>query len=234
MEWALVTGSAHRVGSVIATALAKEGYNIVVHTNKSLDAAKRVATKCKEYGVEAEIIQGDFSTEKGIFLFLGEYQNRFSQTKILVNNVGNYFRGSLLDTAVESWHQLMQTNLLTPFLLAKTLIPSLKKTKGSIINIGTCGLNALKGDTYSSAYTIAKTGLLSLTKSFALELAPFNVRVNMVSPGVIEDSIDVPKNLPMNRLAYYEEIAGAILFLIAPQNPYITGQNLEVAGGLRL
>ena len=127
-----------------------------------------------------------------------------------------------------------QTNLNAPYQLMKQLIPSIKQQKGSIINIGVSGLNFVHADVYSTAYTITKSALLMLTKSLAIELAPDQVRVNMISPGYLETSVDLPSDLshiPLNRLGTLQEVADMVVYLLSEKASYITGQNIEIAGG---
>jgi 3-oxoacyl-[acyl-carrier protein] reductase len=138
---------------------------------------------------------------------------------------------------MDEWLKLFQTNLHAPFILIKHLVSSLCQHRGHIINIGAAGLGRMRADTYSTAYTLTKQNLWMLTRSLALELAPAGVRVNMVSPGHLETSVNLPTDplkLPMGRPGYHHEISRLILFLLDPANHYITGQNIEVAGGVSL
>lgn len=237
MKWSLVTGGARHLGAALCKELARQGYPVVVQYKNHAEEAQDIVKECLKYQVDAEAIQGDFSTLDSTQKFIDDYTKRFPETQILINNVGNYFIGSSLKIPVEHWYELFQTNLHTPYLLIRNLLPSLKKYQGSIINIGIAGLNTLRADNHATAYTLTKSGLLMLTKSLALELASESVRVNMVSPGYLEESIDLPKDLskiPMQRLGTYQEIADMILFLLSEKASYITGQNIEIAGGIRL
>lgn len=237
MKWSLVTGGAKNLGAVVCKELARQGYPVVVQYRNSAKEAQHIVKECLKYKVEAECIQGDFSTMESTQKFIDAYQKRFPETQNLINNVGNYFIGSSLKIPVDQWYDLFQTNLHAPYLLIRSLLPSLKKFQGSIINLGVAGLNSLRADTYATAYTMTKSGLLMLTKSLALELAPAHVRVNMVSPGYLEESVDLPKDLskiPMQRPAKNQEVAEMIAFLLSDKAAYITGQNIEVAGGTRI
>jgi len=237
MSWTLVTGGAKNLGATIAIELARLGYNIVIHYRSSYLEAQHVVSQCSQYGVNASMIQGDFSSWESTQEFIQRYKEQFSDTSHLINNVGNYLIASSLNTTVQQWYDLFQTNLHTPYLLTKALLPSIKERKGSIINIGVVGLNSWKADTYSTVYTLAKAGLLTLTRSLARELASEGVRVNMVSPGHLEKSIDLPQDLtkiPMQRPGKYSEVADLIAYLLSNKAQYITGQNIEIAGGTRL
>jgi NAD(P)-dependent dehydrogenase (short-subunit alcohol dehydrogenase family) len=237
MNWTLVTGGAKRLGAEICLCLADKGYNLVIHYNHSQTEALDIAEKCRKKGVQAETIQGDFSTVDSTLLFVNTYQNQFPNTLNLINNVGNYLLKPASTTTHAEWSQIIHNNLTAPFILIQALIENLKHSKGSIVNLGIAGLTNLRADKYSTCYSCAKTSLWVLTKSLALELAPFHVRVNMVSPGYLDFSKDLPPDiskLPMQRTASGKEVAEVIAFLLSPTNSYITGQNIEVAGGIRL
>lgn len=235
MAWILVTGAARGLGRAIALELAKKKYSLVIHYNTSHAEALETVALCQQRGAEARLLQGDFSEEKSVKAFIAKYVEQFPQTEGLVNNVGNYQIDSLENTDPKQWSALFQTNVHAPFYLIHALLPSLKKQKGHILNIGTSGLNR-GADLKSPAYKTTKMALLQLTLSLAKELAPEFVRVNMLSPGYLENSVDLPPSttLPMKRPATLEEAAKIAAFLFDQQSDYITGQNIEVAGGFGL
>jgi NAD(P)-dependent dehydrogenase (short-subunit alcohol dehydrogenase family) len=233
----LVTGGAKNLGRAIALLLAQSGYGVCVHFRQSQKEAEEVVKECQSYGVFATSIQGDFSTKEGIFDCIERYQKLNLKTRALVNNVGAYFIKSALSTTKDEAEELFQTNLFAPFFLSQALSASLQKEQGSIIMIGTSGLFTARADSKSALYTASKHALYSLTKSLAKELAPSGVRVNMVSPGQLEVSIGLPPDMsfyPMKRPGKAEEVARVVAFLLDEKNRYITGQNIEVAGGLGL
>ncbi|CUI16337.1 Short-chain dehydrogenase/reductase [Candidatus Protochlamydia naegleriophila] len=236
MAWTLVTGGAKGLGADLCHTLAKEGYSIAVHYNRSEKEALEVVKHCQAFGVEAVAIQGDFSSLDSLLDFTGRYVKQFPDTRHLINNVGNYLIKSAVLTEVDEWMALFQTNLHTPFVLIKELLPSLTNLKGQIINIGICGLETHQARTYSTAYSMTKAGLLMLTRSLAKELAPQGVRVNMISPGHLSTSINLPEacKLPMGRPATCWEVSRVAAFLLHPDSAYLTGQNIEVAGGVGL
>lgn len=237
MTWTLVTGAAKRLGAEICQLLALHGHHLVIHYRYSEREAQTLAEQCRQLGVKAEIIQGDFTTKESTQEFVKKYLAEFSNTKNLINNVGNYFIGSALQTPIEEWIELFQNNLYAPLILIQALSDSLKKNQGSIVNLGVAGISHVRADVYSTAYSCAKTGLWMLTKSLASEFAPYNVKVNMISPGYVDISVDLPREvnaLPMQRPAETREIAEAVAFLLGEKARYITGQNIEIAGGVRL
>ena len=232
--WTLITGAAKRLGACLAVELAKAGHRLVLHYRNSQQEADATARLCQKEGGDATLLFGDFSSPEGVQDFLERYLDQFLETTCLINNVGNYLVKPLLATSLIEWDALFQTNVTTPFLLTQGLIPTLKKTKGSILNIGSAGLERKTVGQRCPVYNLTKMSLLQLTRTLAQELAPFQVRVNMVSPGQLSISEDLPKevsSLPMQRTGEPEEVARAVLFLLNPDNNYITGQNIEVAGG---
>ena len=235
-KWTLVTGGGKRLGAELCMTLAGQGHNLVVHYHTSQAEALKVVSACRELGVKAEALRGDFSSQESTQKFIEAYLERFGETAHLINNVGNYLIKSALNMPIKEWYALFQTNLHAPFALIQALIPSLKRERGCIINIGIAGMEHLPADTYATAYSITKASLLMLTKSLAKELAPDHIRVNMVSPGYIDNAVDLPdpSRLPMKRAATTQDVARAVEFLMDPKNGYITGQNIEVAGGVRL
>lgn len=233
----LVTGGARRLGAEICRTLASKGISLLIHYNKSQAEARELGFVCQRYGVDVDIISGDFTTAASVEEFIRRLNAEFPDISGLVNNVGNYLIDSALATAPKLWAELFQINFHAPFTLIQSLIPSIKRVKGSIVNIGAAGLSSVPADTYSTAYTATKLALWMLTKSLAKELAPSEVSVNMVSPGLLDNSIDMPQDLsffPMKRPGTSQEVAYVVAFLLEKNNSYITGQNIEVAGGIRL
>ncbi len=237
MLWTLVTGGAKGLGAEICRQLAQKGQSIVVHYNTSKREAQEVVKGCRGYGVAAESIQGDFSTLQSTRKFMHCYTKEFHHTQNLINNVGNYLIKNALQTSLEEWVDLFQTNLLTPIALIQGLMPSILSLRGSVVNIGVAGVSSINAETTSTAYTMTKLGLWMLTRSLAAEYAPHQVRVNMISPGLLENAIDINKILPlipMERAGTLEETARVVAFLLDSANSYITGQNIEISGGIKL
>lgn len=235
MKWTLVTGGSKGLGSEICQSLASEGHSVLVHYSKSKQAAEDVVFRCRKQGVEAELIQGDFSSLETTKYFAESCLVQFPGIKNLINNVGNYLVKPAGKTTPEEWTALFQTNLNAPFTLCHFFLSSLQACQGSIVNIGVVGANNIHADVKRTAYMATKMSLFMLTKSLARELASSHVRVNMVSPGYIENAIDlVDAKLPMDRPASFDEVVRAISFLLNENNRYITGQNIEIGGGIGL
>jgi len=212
--WTLVTGGAKRLGADICNELSLAGHRVLTHYRKTPVA-------------DGEFIQGDFSTPRSVDEFLERLQKY--EIHYLVNNVGNYETDSALNSSMEVWRSLYQTNFFAPLAIIRSLAPQLK----AVVNIGTAGMNHFSGETYASPYHFSKHSLYCLTMSLAKELAEKGVRVNMVSPGVLDNSIDKSnRQMPMGREGRTEEVARAVRYLLGEE--YITGQNLDVAGGWKL
>ena len=237
-EWTLVTGGAKGLGAEICKTLAMRGHNIIIHYSSSYEEAILIKDVCCAYGVKTDIIQGDFSSLEQVNTFIMALQERYPDSIAnLVNNVGNYCVSHPLKTADEEWIALFLSNLHAPVALMRALMPVMVVLKGSVINIGVAGINHVPSDIYSTAYTASKLALWMTSKALAKEFAPQGVCVNMVSPGVLENAVDAEravKSVPMGRLGLLEEAARVVAFLLDDNNSYITGQNIEVGGGVRL
>ncbi len=237
MKWTLITGAAKRLGAEICRHLAARGHNVVIQYQHSHKEALALREECLSQGYRVEIVQGDFTSLESTLDFADACLKKFPDIKFLVNNVGNYLVKPALETKCQEWVSIFQNNVHVPFFLTRAFIEPLKLNQGAIINLGIAGLSSLRADKYSPCYTAAKASLLSWTKSLALELAPDQVRVNMVSPGYLDISEDLPKDIskiPLHRAGSCAEVAEVISFLLDDKNRYITGQNIEVAGGIRL
>ncbi len=234
MNRVLVTGGAVRLGAQICRTLAQKGWDVVVHYRSSQQEAESLVKELCTYGVEAESLHGDLGTVEGVRAFLNAYLARFKETYGLVNNIGSYAIASALNTSAEQMQELFQTNLQVPLMLVQGLLPALKEQKGRVVNLGMTGAQLVAANTYATAYNMVKLALTMLTKSLAKECLGSQVTVNMVSPGYLENAVDLPPSLPMGRPAQCEEVARVVGFLMERENGYITGQNIEIAGGVRL
>lgn len=234
MDWTLVTGGGKRLGREICLALAKHGMPVVVHYRTSSEEAADVAEACRSCGVAAESIQGDFSTPELTLHFAEECRKRFPTIKNLINNVGNYLVKSGVQTSPDEWNALFQANVHAPFALCHALLPGIIEAKGNIVNIGVVGATNIHADVKRTAYMATKMALWMVTKSLARELAPVGVRVNMVSPGYLENAVDLPLKMSVGGAVALEDATRALMFLLQDDNGCITGQNIEVGGGIGL
>lgn len=233
---ALVTGSCVRTGKAVVLALAARGWRVVVHgKDSSRDEAEAVARECREVGGEAVVALHDISRPEGCQALADAVPE--GSLDLLVHNVGIYPRGSALDTDHDTLVRTLGTNLVAPWQLTRALVGRMP-AGSSVVALGYVGLQSLAGTRNATAYSVSKTGLLVLVKSLALELGARGIRVNMVSPGQLENSVDLPEDIarrvPLGRAGREADIANAILWLASDEASYVTGQDIDVAGGLML
>lgn len=234
---AIVTGSSRGIGRATALLFAREGAQVVVNYKTDEVNAQEVG---KVIGFErCLVVQADVSDETDVKRLVSETVKRFGRVDILINNVGDIFRPGDWKSDVETWHKTIDTNLTSAWLMIREVAPVMQKQKsGSIVNI--VSVYGFLGGAAVLAYTSAKGGLITMTKSFAKELAP-DIRVNAVAPsnvmtdltkGVGEELIELfRRGTPLKRIAEPEELARPILFLASDDASYITGEMLVVDGG---
>lgn len=237
LKAALVTGSAKRLGREMALRLAAAGYFTFVHYLASRSDAQAVLAEIEARGGRGALVKGDMASKKDIAAMAAKVKASAGRLDVLVNNVGIYRTGDLLGYGVGDFETTLQTNLVGPFYLIQTL-SALFPRGGSIVNVGYSGVESLTGSTHNTAYLISKSGLLILTKSLAQALGPRGIRVNMISPGILDNSVELPERpdetIPLARLGKCSDVCDALAFLIGDQAGYITGTNLDVAGGYML
>lgn len=208
---------------------------IAIITGNNTGLGKAISDQLSKLGFkEPDIIRSkdfDIKKQEDAHRLVDMTLQKYGRIDLLVNNVGNYINKPLSQFSLEEWHEMMDSNLNSAFYLCLLALPELRKTKGRILNIGYASMEKLNPSPNVAAYQIAKTGLLLLTKALAKEEARNGVTVNMLSPGHMENTIDhgFDDKIPLGRLAKLDEAVEAAFFLINSQ--YITGQNLEIAGG---
>ncbi|MEX2542321.1 MAG: bifunctional dihydropteridine reductase/dihydrofolate reductase TmpR [Trueperaceae bacterium] len=233
MSGALVTGSARGIGRALALALAEDAHDVVVHYRSSRDEAEVVAELAKASGVRAFVVQADVSDPESAAELVDEAERLTGGLRVLVNNVGNYHNGPLDELAVETWHEMFASNLHATFYTCRRVVPFMRAAGGGrIINLGYAGAEQLIARPGIAAYAIAKTGVILYSKSLAKVEAVHGITVNVISPGVMENSLAKPRReIPMDRLGRLDELVAAARYLISDEAGYVTGVTLEVAGG---
>ncbi len=231
---ALVTGSAKGVGRAVLLGLARDGFDVVVHYRSSAEAAEGVAAEARELGVGAATLRADVTVEAEAHGLVDAAVERFGRLDVLVNNVGDYHHGPLSQLTGETWRYMLDSNLNSTFYTSQQAVPHLRRSPrgGRIVNIGYAGAQLMKARPGIVAYGIAKTGVILYSKALAKVEARHGLTVNVVSPGVMENSVSQPlEEVPMGRLGRLSELTAAVRFLVSEEAAYVTGVALEVAGG---
>lgn len=180
---ALITGGSRGLGKAIALALATEGVNVAI-TGRNEDLLKSVVKELEEKGVKSSYAVFDVSNKKEVYENLNQLQKDFGTFDILVNNAGIAAFGGVLDMDDEQWEDIVRTNLLGPYYVSKSVVPSMvEKKSGDIINISSTA--GLKGNAATSAYSASKFGLIGMSESMMLELRKHNIRVTTLTPSTI-------------------------------------------------
>ncbi|NET44351.1 bifunctional dihydropteridine reductase/dihydrofolate reductase TmpR [Okeania sp. SIO2B3] len=236
---ALVTGSAVGIGRVIALDLASKGFDVAFHYNKSVEAANQASQEATSYGVKSIALQADVTKPEQAQSLVENAAEKLGGLSVVVNNVGNYLEKRISQTSIEEWHQMLDSNLNSTFYVTQAAIPYLKTAGwGRIINFAFASAQNVIASNIQTAYRVAKTGIIIYTKSLAKELIKDKITANVIAPGVAENSVGLDEKtislLPNKRPATLKEISNAVVFFITPEADYITGQVLEVAGGMRL
>jgi NAD(P)-dependent dehydrogenase (short-subunit alcohol dehydrogenase family) len=240
----IVTGGGRGIGKAISIRLSNEGSKIVIIYNHDSVSAKETLREIVKSGGDGIVMKADVSSPVEVRQAVNATIENFGKINVLVNNAGIFILKSFLELTEEIWEATLNTNLKGIFLFSQLVAKQMIKQKisGSIINIGsTAGGVGLKN---MSHYCASKGGVILLTKAMALELAPYNIRVNAVSPGTIlagpslegleneEFRNEHLKLFPLGRFGESEEVAGVVAFLISGDAGWITGQNIFVDGGL--
>ena len=237
----LVTGGASGIGKACALTFAQAGYNVVVNYGHSEQAALEVTKQCSELGVEAFAVKADVSKQEEVNAMVDLTLKTFGSIDVLINNSGITKDNLLLRMTSEDFSDVLDVNLLGTFHCIKAVVkPMMKARKGKIINMAS--VIGQIGNVGQANYAASKGGIIALTKSVARELASRNVTCNAIAPGFIQTKMtdvlsDEVKSgilgqVPMARLGQPEDVANVALFLASDAANYITGQVINVDGGM--
>ncbi len=246
---AIITGGAVGIGKGIALKFAEAGCSVVIADIAAIEG-KKTAEEVSKKGGEGIFVSCDVTVGRQVRAMVDKAMSKFGKIDILVNNAGGVPdpKGSLDEVSEEQWDKSLNLNLKSVFLCCQVVVPHMKKNKyGKIVNISSLG--AVHPAVSVVHYHSAKAGVLGLTYNLAFELAPFNISVNAILPGPVRTPFwepvtrDIPdkdayfaeiakKEVPMQRVGTPEDIAGAALFLASELSAFVTGETINVAGGL--
>ena len=238
---AFITGATRGIGKAIALELAKEGYNIALNYRTENEALENLKKEISEIGVECYPVQGDVSKAEDSERMTKEIIEHFEQIDVLVNNAGITKDNLILRMKEEEFTDVINVNLVGTFNITKNVIKYMtKKRYGKIINLSS--VVGISGNAGQSNYAASKAGIIGFTKSIAKELASRNIIANAVAPGFIQtDMTNVLKDeikeaiegtIPLKRLGTAEDVAKVVKFLASDESSYITGQVINVDGGM--
>ena len=233
---ALVTGAAKRLGRAAAVRLAEDGADVVVHYRSSQLEAQDAVKEIEKLGRRSVAIGADLSSVAETKRLVDEGARHFGRLDILVNSAANFLPGSVISTTEEVWDASLDTNVKAPFFVVQAAAPMLRRSKGAIVNFADTG--GLLGWPGFIGHSVAKAGVINLTKSLAKALAP-EVRVNAIAPGTITMPGDPPeweaefvKLAPLKKTGRPADIADAVVYLVTAE--FLTGHTLVVDGGRTL
>jgi 3-oxoacyl-[acyl-carrier protein] reductase len=240
---ALVTGAARGIGASICVGLARSGAAVIVNTRPGGSPPEETMEAIRDAGGHGEAIAADVGEGRQAEALVQEGLRRLGRLDILVNNAGTSHDGLLLEMSEQAWDAVFATNVRGAFNCLHAAVPHMiEERRGAIVNVSSVVADV--GNVGATNYAASKGALNSLTRSAALELARFGIRINAVAPGVVETKIMeralarrrelLAKRIPMGRFATTEEIANVVVFLASDRASYITGEIIRVAGGMGL
>lgn len=240
MKVAIVTGASRGIGRSIATALSKEGYSLVLNYRSNVSELEQFIS---EIGADAILVKGDIRNFDDAEALVKAAVDHYGRLDLLVNNAGITKDTLLLRMSEDDFDMVQSTNLKGTFNCTKHAAKVMfKQRSGSIVNISS--VVGITGNIGQSNYAASKAGVIGFTKAVARELAPRGVRVNAVAPGFIATQMteviheDIKKatlsNIPMGKFGEAEDVANLVLFLASEQAKYITGQVVQVDGGMAM
>lgn len=237
---ALVTGGAKGIGRDTCLRLARAGADVAINYLTSEQEARETADLVRQAGVHSHLVRADIRSAEEVATMVQEVAKALGPVDLLVNNAGVFHYVSHERTTLEVWRTTLDVNLTGAYQVIWAVKQSMiDRHFGRIVNIAS--IAGLRARPMSIAYAASKAGMIGLTKSVAEALAPYNIRVNAIAPGLIEteilsgvsqDRIDaIVQSTPLGRIGQAEDVANAVLFLLSDDSSFMTGQTLVVCGG---
>ncbi|SDR77198.1 3-oxoacyl-ACP reductase FabG [Gramella sp. MAR_2010_147] len=241
MKYALVTGGSRGIGKAICLKLAEElQYNILLNYHSNTEAAEAAQREIEKTGLKCSILKFNVADSDSTQESLGKWksENPDAKIEILVNNAGITNDGLFIFTNKEAWNSVIDTSLQGFYNLTQAVLKDMLKARfGRVINI--VSLSGLKGNPGQVNYSAAKGAVIAATKALAQEIGKRKVTVNAVAPGFIQsdmtkdfDENEFKKHIPLNRFGEAEEVANLVSFLASEKSSYITGEVININGGL--
>ena len=238
---ALITGATRGIGKQIALTLAQNGYDIAINYRTENDALKETKKQIEEKGVKCLTVQGEISNFEDCEKFVKEIIEEYGKIDVLVNNAGITKDTLLMRMKKEDFEDVIDTNLVGTFNVTKNVISHMMKARsGRIINISS--VVGVAGNAGQTNYSASKAGMIGFTKSLAKEVASRGILVNAVAPGFIETGMtdvlkeeikeEIAKSIPLKRIGTTQDVANLVKFLAGEDSTYITGQVINVDGGM--
>lgn len=236
----VITGASRGIGKVMAKMFAEEGYNVLINYNKSQKEAEDLYNNLKNKGLSVKLFKADVCKRTEVDAMIEFCVEEFGNVDVLINNAGISQDKLFTDITDEDWDKMINTNLKSAFYCTqKTLQYMISKKEGKIINISS--IWGMVGGSCEVHYSVAKAGIIGLTKALAKELGPSNIQVNCIAPGVIQtDMLDeynqeelnvLIEDTPLMRLGKPTDIASCAFFLASDHADFITGQIISPNGG---
>lgn len=237
---ALVTGGSRGIGRACCELLAQAGADVAINFNSNEQAARQAGELVAARGAKYHLCQADVSSERQVQAMVTGIEDTLGPVDLLVNNAGIFDYVSHDQTTLDLWRRTMEVNLTGAYLVTWAVKTGmLERQFGRIVNISS--IAALRARAMSIAYSVSKAGLVSFTKCVAEALAPQNVRVNAVAPGLIDTEIldgvkqqtldQLVESTPLGRIGRPDDIAQVVLFLLSERSQFMTGQTLVASGG---
>jgi len=240
---AIVTGAGAGIGKAIALGLAREGAKVVVNDINQVTGQATAQEIKEKYGRESLFLAGDVSQWRTADLLRDTTLEEYGRIDILVNNAGIMISGLVVDYREEDWDKIFAVNAKSVFLMCKAIGKVMMEQKyGKIVNVASIG--AKNGDKYQAAYAATKAAVMNFSRAFSREMAPYNVNVNSICPGVVETelgkvNLDDPEKrkkfiemTPKGRISVPEDMVGLTIFLCTDESEFIVGQAINVDGGI--
>lgn len=238
---ALITGATRGIGRQIAITLSKEGYHIALNYRKENEELKSIKKEIEENQVECLVVKGDVSNFDDCEELVKQVIEKFRKIDVLVNNAGITKDMLLMRMKKEDFEQVVDVNLIGTFNVTKNVLSyMLKARSGRIINISS--VVGISGNAGQTNYAASKAGIIGFTKSLAKEVASRNILVNAIAPGFIETSMtevlkeevkeEIAKSIPLKRMGTAQDVANSVKFLTSEDSTYITGQVIQIDGGM--